>query len=64
MRSRLWLALLLLPAALFVLLLFCYPFLYGLQLSFAPQPGSDSARRYGTSAASGRNGAGRHYVVR
>jgi putative spermidine/putrescine transport system permease protein len=41
--------LLLLPAAVFVLLLFLYPFLYGLQLSFAPQPGSDSVARYGTS---------------
>jgi putative spermidine/putrescine transport system permease protein len=42
--------LLLLPAALFVLLLFLYPFLYGLRLSFAPQPDSDSVRRFGSTA--------------
>jgi len=42
--------LLLLPAGLFIVLLFCYPFLYGLQLSFAPQPDSDSVRRFGATA--------------
>jgi putative spermidine/putrescine transport system permease protein len=41
--------LLLLPAVVFVIALFIYPFLYGLQLSFQPQPGMDAAREYGTS---------------
>lgn len=40
--------LLLLPALVFVVVLFVYPFLYGLQLSFQPQPGSDVVHRYGT----------------
>lgn len=35
--------LLLLPAVLFVVLLFLYPFLYGLQLSFAPEEGGPLA---------------------
>jgi putative spermidine/putrescine transport system permease protein len=41
--------LLLLPAVVFVIALFVYPFLYGLQLSFQPQPGMDAAKAYGTS---------------
>ncbi len=41
--------LLLLPAVVFVIALFIYPFLYGLQLSFQPQPGADAAEAYGTS---------------
>lgn len=40
--------LLLLPAVVFVVALFVYPFLYGLQLSFQPQPGSQVVQRYGT----------------
>jgi putative spermidine/putrescine transport system permease protein len=40
--------LLLLPAVVFVVVLFIYPFLYGLQLSFQPQPGMDAANAYGT----------------
>src|SRR4051812_1131780 len=40
--------LLLLPAVVFVVALFVYPFLYGLQLSFQPQAGSEAVRRYGT----------------
>src|SRR4051812_19474614 len=41
---------LLLPAIVFVIALFVYPFLYGLQLSFQPQPGSEAVRRYGAGA--------------
>jgi putative spermidine/putrescine transport system permease protein len=41
--------LLLLPAVVFVIVLFLYPFLYGLQLSFQPQPGLDAAKQYGTN---------------
>jgi putative spermidine/putrescine transport system permease protein len=41
--------LLLLPAVVFVIALFLYPFLYGLQLSFQPQPGMDAAKAYGTN---------------
>ncbi|GAA0362343.1 sugar ABC transporter permease [Actinoallomurus spadix] len=40
--------LLLLPAVVFVVALFIYPFVYGLQLSFQPQAGSDAANKYGT----------------
>src|SRR3569833_2047010 len=40
--------LLLLPAVLFVVALFVYPFVYGLQLSFQPQPGSETVQRYGS----------------
>jgi putative spermidine/putrescine transport system permease protein len=40
--------LLLVPAVLFVVALFVYPFVYGLQLSFQPQPGSDPVQRYGS----------------
>ena len=42
--------LLLLPAVLFIVALFIYPFLYGLQLSFQPQPGSETVQRYGSGA--------------
>jgi putative spermidine/putrescine transport system permease protein len=41
--------LLLVPAVVFVIALFIYPFLYGLQLSFQPQPEMDAAQQYGTS---------------
>jgi putative spermidine/putrescine transport system permease protein len=41
--------LLLVPAVVFVIALFIYPFLYGLQLSFQPQPEMDAAEQYGTS---------------
>lgn len=40
--------LLLLPAVVFVVALFVYPFVYGLQLSFQPQPGSETVQRYGS----------------
>ena len=40
--------LLLLPAVVFIVALFIYPFLYGLQLSFQPQPGSETVRDYGS----------------
>ncbi|GAA4639434.1 sugar ABC transporter permease [Actinoallomurus vinaceus] len=40
--------LLLLPAVVFVVALFIYPFVYGLQLSFQPQPGSEAVSRYGS----------------
>lgn len=40
--------LLLLPAVVFVVALFVYPFLYGLQLSFQPQPGSEVVKQYGS----------------
>jgi putative spermidine/putrescine transport system permease protein len=40
--------LLLLPAVLFIVALFIYPFVYGLQLSFQPQPGSDTVQRDGS----------------
>src|SRR3954463_7228625 len=40
--------LLLLPAVVFIVALFIYPFLYGLQLSFQPQPGSETVRNYGS----------------
>ncbi|MCO6009425.1 sugar ABC transporter permease [Actinoallomurus purpureus] len=40
--------LLLLPAVVFVVALFIYPFVYGLQLSFQPQPGSEAVNRYGS----------------
>jgi putative spermidine/putrescine transport system permease protein len=40
--------LLLLPAVVFIVALFVYPFLYGLQLSFQPQPGSETVRNYGS----------------
>ena len=40
--------LLLLPAVIFVIALFIYPFVYGLQLSFQPQPGSEAVSRYGS----------------
>jgi putative spermidine/putrescine transport system permease protein len=39
--------LLLLPGVVFVVALFIYPFVYGLQLSFQPQAGSDAASKYG-----------------
>src|SRR3569833_2377285 len=39
---------LLLPAVVFSVALFVYPFLYGLQLSFQPQPGSETVRNYGS----------------
>src|SRR3954463_10504673 len=39
--------LLLLPAVVFVVALFIYPFVYGLQLSFQPQPGSGAVRKDG-----------------
>ncbi|MDN3352793.1 sugar ABC transporter permease [Actinomadura sp. DC4] len=42
--------LLLLPAVLFIVALFVYPFVYGLQLSFQPQPGSETVQRYGSGA--------------
>ncbi|MET7711836.1 sugar ABC transporter permease [Streptomyces sp. NPDC005407] len=38
--------LLLTPGALFLVLLFCYPFLYGLQLSFQPQEGGGALANY------------------
>ncbi|MDQ0939493.1 ABC transporter permease [Streptomyces sp. V1I1] len=38
--------LLLTPGALFLVLLFCYPFLYGLQLSFQPQEGDGALANY------------------
>ncbi|MGW3623384.1 ABC transporter permease [Streptomyces sp. NPDC000880] len=38
--------LLLIPGALFLVLLFCYPFLYGLQLSFQPQEGGGALANY------------------
>jgi putative spermidine/putrescine transport system permease protein len=41
--------LLLVPAVVFVIALFIYPFLYGLQLSFQPQPDMDAAKAYGTN---------------
>jgi putative spermidine/putrescine transport system permease protein len=40
--------LLLLPAVLFIVALFIYPFLYGLQLSFQPQAGSEAVKNYGS----------------
>ena len=40
--------LLLLPGVVFLVLLFVYPFLYGLQLSFAPQTGSGPLANYQT----------------
>ncbi len=40
--------LLLLPAVIFIVALFIYPFVYGLQLSFQPQPNSDAVKHYGT----------------
>lgn len=40
--------LLLLPAVVFIVALFIYPFVYGLQLSFQPQPGSDAVKAYGS----------------
>lgn len=40
--------LLLLPAVVFIIVLFIYPFLYGLQLSFQPQAGSEAVQKYGT----------------
>jgi putative spermidine/putrescine transport system permease protein len=42
------LLLLLLPGVLFVIVLFIYPFLYGLQLSFQPQHGSGALANYRT----------------
>ncbi|MFI2346107.1 ABC transporter permease [Streptomyces sp. NPDC019443] len=38
--------LLLTPGTLFLVLLFCYPFLYGLQLSFQPQEGGGALANY------------------
>ncbi|MER7044889.1 ABC transporter permease [Streptomyces jumonjinensis] len=38
--------LLLAPGAVFLVLLFCYPFLYGLQLSFQPQRGGGALANY------------------
>lgn len=38
--------LLLVPGAVFLVLLFCYPFLYGLQLSFQPQGGGGALANY------------------
>jgi putative spermidine/putrescine transport system permease protein len=40
--------LLLVPAVIFIVALFIYPFVYGLQLSFQPQPGSETVQRYGS----------------
>jgi putative spermidine/putrescine transport system permease protein len=40
--------LLLVPAVLFIVALFIYPFVYGLQLSFQPQPGSETVQQYGS----------------
>jgi putative spermidine/putrescine transport system permease protein len=40
--------LLLVPAVVFIVALFVYPFVYGLQLSFQPQPGSETVRTYGS----------------
>ncbi|MFC5804617.1 ABC transporter permease [Streptomyces formicae] len=40
--------LLLAPGALFLVLLFCYPFLYGLQLSFQPKSGGGPLANYRT----------------
>jgi putative spermidine/putrescine transport system permease protein len=54
---------LLLPAIIFVIALFIYPFVYGLQLSFQPQPGSEAVRRYGTGPfADYRNFFGDSYL--
>ena len=40
--------LLLVPAVIFIVALFVYPFVYGLQLSFQPQPGSETVQTYGS----------------
>ena len=42
--------LLLLPAALFIVLLFVYPFLYGLMLSVQPKGGAETVGRFANYA--------------